>query len=63
LNFASGMLVDLPSPTTIRWAWNIGSMLGACLIVQLVTGLILASRFCASTDLAFGSVDSIMREV
>jgi len=48
------MLVDLPSPTTIRWAWNIGSMLGACLGIQLVTGLILASSFCACTDLAFG---------
>jgi ubiquinol-cytochrome c reductase cytochrome b subunit len=57
------MLVDLPTPSTINWAWNVGSMLGACLIIQLVTGLILARRFCASTDLAFGSVDSIIREV
>jgi len=57
------MLVDLPSPTTIRWAWNIGSMLGACLGIQLVTGLLLARSFCASSAFAFGSVDSIMREV
>jgi ubiquinol-cytochrome c reductase cytochrome b subunit len=57
------MLVDLPSPRTITWAWNFGSMLGACLGVQLITGLFIAGSFCGSTDLAFSSVDSIMREV
>jgi len=63
LNFVNGLLVDLPRPSTISWAWNIGSMLAACLGIQLVTGLILASSFCSSTELAFSSVDALMREV
>lgn len=57
------MLVDLPSPSRINWAWNLGSMLAACLGVQLVTGLIMARAYTASTELAFGSVDAINREV
>lgn len=57
------MLVDLPCPSSLNWAWNLGSMLGACLVVQLLTGLILASRFRASTELAFNSVDALNREI
>ena len=38
-------------------------MLGACLVVQLVTGLVMARAYCVSTDLAFASVDAINREV
>jgi len=41
----------------------VGSMLGLCLVIQLVTGLVLARGFCASTELAFSSVDAINREV
>lgn len=57
------MLVDLPCPSTLNWAWNVGSMLACCLGVQLVTGLVLARAFTASTDLAFRAVDAINREV
>ena len=57
------MLVDLPCPSSLNWAWNVGSMLALCLCVQLVTGLVLARAFCASTDLAFSSVDAINREI
>lgn len=57
------MLVDLPSPSTLNWAWNVGSMLGLCLVVQLVTGLVLARAYCVSTELAFASVDAINREI
>jgi len=38
-------------------------MLGACLVVQLVTGLVMARAYCVSTELAFASVDAINREV
>lgn len=63
LRFANGMLVDLPCPSSLSWAWNVGSMLSFCLCVQLVTGLVLASGFRASTELAFSSVDALNREV
>jgi len=63
LSFASGMMVDLPTPSTITWVWNFGSMLAVCLVMQLVTGLVMAGAYCGSTELAFCSVDSIMREV
>jgi len=53
----------LYSPSSISWAWNVGSMLACCLGVQLVSGLVLARGFCVSTELAFSSVDSLTREM
>jgi len=43
--------------------WNWGSILGLILIVQLLTGLLLASHFNSRIDLAFYSVIHIMRDV
>nr|UKA77703.1 cytochrome b [Parakontikia ventrolineata] len=58
-----GLLVDLPSPKNISLYWNYGSLLGIFLVLQIVTGLFLSFSFISSVDLAFYSVDSIMRDV
>nr|YP_009294940.1 cytochrome b [Filhollianassa ceramica]ANW37034.1 cytochrome b [Filhollianassa ceramica] len=60
---ANGALVDMPIPSNISIFWNFGSLLGLCLVVQLVTGLFLAMHFTASVDLAFSSVAHICRDV
>ena len=36
---ANNALVDLPAPINISSWWNFGSLLGLCLIVQILTGL------------------------
>nr|QXF29966.1 cytochrome b [Artemia salina] len=56
-------LVDLPVPSNISIWWNFGSLLGLCLIIQIVTGLFLAMHYTASVDLAFSSVAHICRDV
>nr|ADF43399.1 cytochrome b [Hemiphyllodactylus yunnanensis] len=56
-------LIDLPTPTNISAWWNFGSLLGLCLITQIVTGLFLAMHYTASTDLAFSSLAHICRDV
>lgn len=43
--------------------WNFGSLLGACLIIQILTGVFLAMHYTPSYDLAFASVEHIMRDV
>ena len=56
-------LVDLPSPRNIRTIWNFGSLLGLCLISQLLTGLLLAIHYSRDVSLAFQSISHIIRDV
>jgi len=63
LGLVNSYLVDSPQPSNLSYAWNGGSLLGLCLITQLATGIFLAMHYIASADLAFISVESIMRDV
>nr|AXS64857.1 cytochrome b [Coleoptera sp. 1 KM-2017] len=63
LKMINGALIDLPSPSNISAWWNFGSLLGMCLIIQIVTGLFLAMHYCADISLAFNSVVHICRDV
>nr|QJS35705.1 cytochrome b [Protaetia brevitarsis] len=56
-------LIDLPTPSNISAWWNFGSLLGLCLIIQIITGIFLAMHFSAHIDLAFNSVIHICRDV
>nr|AFB20040.1 cytochrome b [Pellorneum albiventre] len=56
-------LIDLPTPSNISSWWNFGSLLGVCLITQIVTGLLLATHYTADTSLAFNSVAHMCRDV
>jgi ubiquinol-cytochrome c reductase cytochrome b subunit len=63
LSIMNSMLVDLPAPSNILYMWGFGSLLGLCLIIQLASGIFLAMHYCANVDLAFSSVEHIMRDV
>lgn len=56
-------LVDLPTPINISAWWNFGSILGLCLIIQILTGLFLAIHYTADISLAFNRVTHICRDV
>nr|APT41489.1 cytochrome b [Trichopygomyia trichopyga] len=56
-------LVDLPAPINISTWWNFGSLLGLCLIIQILTGLFLAMHYTADVNMAFNSVTHICRDV
>nr|BAA78471.1 cytochrome b [Hemitrygon akajei] len=56
-------LIDLPTPTNISIWWNFGSLLGMCLIIQILTGLFLAMHYTADISSAFSSVAHISRDV
>jgi len=63
LKILNGSLVDLPTPSNISTLWNFGSLLGLCLIVQIVTGLFLAIHYSADVTLSFNTVAHISRDV
>ena len=56
-------IVDLPSPASISYFWNFGSLLGLCLAIQILTGIFLAMHYCADVSLAFSSIAHITRDV
>nr|YP_001552163.1 cytochrome b [Nothopuga sp. 1 LP-2008]ABS71895.1 cytochrome b [Nothopuga sp. 1 LP-2008] len=63
IKIINSSLIDLPSPSNINYMWNVGSLLGLCLTIQLASGIFLAMHFTADIDLAFSSVSHIMRDV
>nr|ACO50990.1 cytochrome b [Xenophallus umbratilis] len=63
LKIANNALVDLPAPINISAWWNFGSLLGLCLIAQILTGLFLAMHYTSDITTAFSSVAHICRDV
>nr|AGQ21399.1 cytochrome b [Gracilinanus agilis]AGQ21402.1 cytochrome b [Gracilinanus agilis]AGQ21403.1 cytochrome b [Gracilinanus agilis] len=55
--------IDLHAPSNISAWWNFGSLLGMCLIIQILTGLFLAMPYTSDTLTAFSSVAHICRDV
>nr|YP_009700650.1 cytochrome b [Xenopus fischbergi]QEQ13747.1 cytochrome b [Xenopus fischbergi] len=63
IKIINNSFIDLPAPSNISSWWNFGSLLGICLITQIVTGLFLAMHYTADTSMAFSSVAHICRDV
>jgi len=63
LRLVNSYLVDSPQPANLSYLWNFGSLLAVCLVIQILTGCFLAMHYVANVDLAFDSVEHIMRDV
>lgn len=63
LSLVNSYIVDSPQPANISYMWNFGSLLGLCLVIQILTGIFLAMHYSPNVDLAFASVEHIMRDV
>nr|WKD81456.1 cytochrome b [Frankliniella intonsa]WKD82119.1 cytochrome b [Frankliniella intonsa]WKD82145.1 cytochrome b [Frankliniella intonsa]WKD82457.1 cytochrome b [Frankliniella intonsa]WKD82483.1 cytochrome b [Frankliniella intonsa] len=56
-------LIKLPTPANISLFWNFGSLLGICLLTQIISGIFLAMHYIPNTEMAFQSVVHICRDV
>lgn len=63
IKIINNSLVDLPTPSNISSIWNFGSLLGLCLIIQILTGLFLAIHYTDNVNIAFDRVTHIIRDV
>nr|AFA33972.1 cytochrome b [Cyclemys tcheponensis] len=63
MKIINNSFIDLPSPSNISAWWNFGSLLGICLILQIITGIFLAMHYSPDISLAFSSVAHITRDV
>ena len=53
----------IPTPPNLNWMWIWGIVLTFCLALQIVTGIVLAMHYTPHVDMAFASVEHIMRDV
>ena len=63
LSVVDGHIIDYPAPINLSYAWSFGALAGICLGIQIVTGIFLAMHYTPHIDLAFSSVEHIMRDV
>jgi ubiquinol-cytochrome c reductase cytochrome b subunit len=63
LKLVNSYLIDASQPSNISYAWNFGSLLLICLIIQIVTGVTLAMHYNPNVLEAFNSIEHIMRDV
>ncbi len=63
INIATNHLIEYPTPMNISYWWGFGSLAGVFLGLQIVTGIFLAMHYTPHIDLAFFSVEHIMRDV
>lgn len=63
LKIVNSYIIDSPQPSNINYSWNFGSLLGFCLIIQIITGVTLGMHYTPNILEAFDSVEHIMRDV
>nr|UXW64314.1 cytochrome b [Leptocimbex sp.] len=63
MNILNNSIINLPTPSHINSMWSFGSLLGLCLMIQLITGIFLSMHYSANVELAFYSVIHICRDV
>jgi quinol-cytochrome oxidoreductase complex cytochrome b subunit len=63
VRFSKEHLMDFPTPKNLNYWWTFGAILAIMLVVQIVTGVILAMHYTPNVALAFDSVEHIRRNV
>ena len=61
--FVANHLIYYPTPISLTYAWSFGFLAGMCLLTQMISGIFLAMHYTPHVDLAFSSVEYIMRDV
>jgi ubiquinol-cytochrome c reductase cytochrome b subunit len=53
----------IPTPKNLNWMWIWGIVLTFCLVLQIITGIVLVMHYTPHVDMAFSSIEHIMRDV
>jgi ubiquinol-cytochrome c reductase cytochrome b/c1 subunit len=63
MDYVKGPMLDFPTPKNLNYFWVFGGILAIMLVLQIITGVVLAMHYTAHVDYAFSSVEKIMRDV
>jgi ubiquinol-cytochrome c reductase cytochrome b/c1 subunit len=55
--------VSYPTPRNLNYFWTFGGILTVMLVVQIISGIVLAMHYTPHATMAFSSVEHIMRDV
>ena len=62
-SFCYAHLSKYQTPKNLNYFWSFGSLAGIALVIQIITGILLAMHYTPHVDHAFDSVENIMRNV
>lgn len=62
-SYADHNVIAYPTPKNLSYWWNYGSIAGIILMIMIVTGIFLAMNYQPNTEVAFASVERIVRDV
>nr|ATF28667.1 cytochrome b [Typhlocyba sp. EMHAU-15062510] len=63
LKIVNYAIIDLPAPINLSAWWNFGVLLGMCLVMQILSGIMLSMHYTADVEMAFNTVNHITRDV
>ena len=63
VRFAHDTMVSFPTPKNLNFWYAFGAILTFCLMMQIMTGIVLAMHYVPNAKMAFNSVEQIMRDV
>jgi ubiquinol-cytochrome c reductase cytochrome b/c1 subunit len=63
VELVKAQVFDFPTPKNLNYWWTFGAILATMLVVQILTGIVLVMHYTAQADVAFNSVEHIMRDV
>lgn len=63
LNFMEKLVYKHKMSPNLSYAWNFGSLAGMSLMIQIITGILLAMHYSPSTLYAFASIEHICRDI
>ena len=63
MDMVQGQALDFPTPKNLNYWWTFGGILAVMLVVQIITGVVLAMHYTPHVSMAFQSVEGIMRDV
>jgi ubiquinol-cytochrome c reductase cytochrome b subunit len=63
MDIVHGQALDFPTPRNLNYWWTFGGILAVMLVIQIVTGVVLVMHYTPHVDMAFQSVEHIMRDV
>jgi ubiquinol-cytochrome c reductase cytochrome b/c1 subunit len=63
VGFAKTHMMDFPTPKNLNYFYTFGGILAVMLVAQIITGVVLSMHYTPHADMAFKSVEGIMRDV
>lgn len=63
ISILNNHIIDYPTLINLNYFWNFGSLVGICLVIQILTDIFLSMHYTLHVDYDFISIEHIMRDI